>query len=150
MAMTARRRPPHALSELAQRLRRMAREEALNTGTSVQRWRVVQESPLIIEELEGDLKLEDGDPDFTVGDALRQHIATYGIEKDDQVLVAHSGGEWHAFDAASASTPTAGPLEEGAYTISKDTPLRTLDPTTATTKDVANVVATLIRDLGGA
>jgi hypothetical protein len=140
---------PHALSELAQRLKRMAREEAANSGTSVDRFRVIQEAPLVIEEIEGDLTLEEGDPDFTVGDALRQHIATYGIEKDDQILVAHAGKEWHAFDAASSSTPTGGPLESGSYTVSKVTTRRTLDPTTASTEDVANFVATLVRDLGG-
>lgn len=143
-------RSPHVLSELAMRLRRMARDEAQNTGTSVQRFRVTQKHPLIVEELEGELVLEDGDPDFTIGEGLRQHIATYGVEKDDQILVSHSSDEWHAFDAVTGTEPSAGALEAGAYTITKAKAKRTLDPTSATVEDVANVVATLIEDLGGA
>lgn len=143
-------RGPHVLAELAQRFHSVARQEAHNSGSSIERWRVRQAKPLLIEEIEGDLTLEDGDPDFTIGDSLRQLIATYGLEEDDQVLVVHAGKEWHAFDAASSATPTAGPLEAGDYTLTGDTPTHTLNPATATAKDVANVLATLIRDLGGA
>lgn len=100
-------RSPHVLDELAMRLKRMAREELASTGTSVTRWRVSQATPLVIEEVEGDLTLEDGDPDFTVGDWLRQFIAQYGLAKDDQVIVAYTGGEWHAFDVASAAVVKA-------------------------------------------
>lgn len=149
--MTAtRHRRPRALTELAQRLRALAHDEAVNAGTTVVRFAVRQPSPLLVEEIEGELVLEEGDPDFTVGDALRQHIARYGLAAGDQVIVAHTGEEWHALDAASASTPAPGSLTAASYTLTGDTPVRTLDVTTATVEDVANVVATLIRDLGGA
>jgi hypothetical protein len=133
------------------RLKRMARDEAANVGTDMERWRVLQPTPLVIEQVEGDLTLEDGDPDFTIGDTLRQHVASYGLSKDDQVLVAHSGDEWHAFDAASNTTPVkAKALKAGAYTITGDTATRTLHVASASVEDVANVLATVIRDLGGA
>jgi hypothetical protein len=148
-------RSPTVVTELARRIRHVARHEAQNAGTAVERWSVKQAKPLIIEEIEGDLTLEEGDPDFTVGDALRQHIASYGLSPGDQVLVAHAGQEWHAFDAASNTTPVKPPaaspkLTPASYTIAGDTPLRTLDPTTATPEQTANVLATVIRDLGGA
>lgn len=147
--MTAtRHRHPRALTELAQRLRTLAHDEAANAGSTIHRFAVRQPAPLVIEEVEGDLVLEDGDPDFTVGDGLRQHIARYGLAGGDQIIVAHAGDEWHALDAASTSTPEGGSLAAGSYTLTGDTPTRTLDAATATTKDVANVLATLIRDLG--
>lgn len=93
------------LPRLARRLRGVAREEAAKT-TVIERWRVIGTSPLIVEEVEGDLVLEDGDPDFAIGVALRQHIATYGIAEGDQMLVVRSGEEWHAFDAVTQAQPT--------------------------------------------
>lgn len=98
-------RSPHVVTELAQRIRKVAAHEASKT-TNVERWRVTKATPLIIEEIEGDLILEDGDPDFTIGVALRQHIATYGIAPGDMMLVAYSGKEWHALDAVTATEPT--------------------------------------------
>lgn len=97
-------RSPNVIGELAQRLKGMAREEAQRTGTDAARWRVRQSDPLIIEEMEGELVLEDGDPDFTVGDLLRAHIADNEVEKDDQIIVIHSSGEWHAVDVVTSRT----------------------------------------------
>lgn len=149
--MSGHARNPNALHDLAHGIRRLAHSEVVNHGTHIERWRVLQGKPLLIEEVEGDLVLEEGDPDFTIGDPLRQHIATYGLAKDDQVLVTKAGHEWHAFDAASNTTPAkpGTPLKAGTYTITGDTPLRVFNPTTVTLPQLANVVATLIRDLGG-
>lgn len=141
---------PHAVTDLAKRLRRLSREEAQRAGTNVERWAVIQTTPLLIEEAEGELVLEDGDPDLTIGSGLRQHIARYGLTKGDQVLVVRSSAEWHAFDAAPANEPIAGALKAGSYTITGATPTRTLHVATATAEDVANVLAALIQDLGGA
>jgi hypothetical protein len=93
---------PHVVSQLAKRIagRGSTPEHA------VERWQVSSTSPLLIEEIEGDLVLEDGDPDFTIGVALRQHIATYGIAVGDMMLVVRSGNEWHAFDAVTAIEPS--------------------------------------------
>lgn len=52
----------------------------------------------------------------------------------------HDGDKVGLFGVAPAVRPSA-------YTISNDAPLRTLDVATATLPDVANVVATVIRDL---
>lgn len=136
------------LTELAQRLRRVAREEAASSG-SVDRWTVLSAVPFVIEEIDGPLVLEDGDPDFVIGDLLRQHILRYGVTKGDQIIVVHSGGEWHALDAASGAELHAGALAAGSYTMTGGAATRTLDVSTATLPQVANVLATLIRDLGG-
>lgn len=143
------RRGRNPTRELAKRIRGVAREEAGNSAPHVSRYRVTQPSPLIVEELEGDEVLEEGDPDFTIGDALRQHIASYGIAVHDQVLVIHAGGEFHAFDAASSATPVRQRLQAGDYSVENAEPARTLDPSTATTAQLANVVAALIEDMGG-
>lgn len=95
---------PGTLGELAHRLRRLAREEVVNAGTHVARFQVRQASPLVIEEMDGDLVLEEGDPDFTIGDLLRHFRASNGLQVNDQVLVVHAGGEWHATDVVTDRT----------------------------------------------
>jgi hypothetical protein len=98
------RRSPNVVTELARRIHGVAGQAA--SKERVERWQVIGTSPLLIEEVEGDLVLEDGDPDFTIGVALRQHVATYGIGIGDLVLVSVSGEEWHAFDAVTAIEPS--------------------------------------------
>lgn len=90
---------------LATRLREMARAEA-EAASGVERWTVRQASPLVIEQLDGELVLEEGDPDFTVGDWLRQLRTAYGIEVGSQVWVGRASSapddvEWHALDVVS-------------------------------------------------
>lgn len=96
------------MGELASRLRRLVREETQRSGTEMQRFRVRQASPLLIEEVEGDLVLEEGDPDLTLGDLLRKHIAANEVEEDDQVIVVKSSGEWHALDVVTDRTAWEG------------------------------------------
>lgn len=96
--------PARPLTQLAQRLRRLAHDEARNVSTSIERWSVTQGNPLIIEELEGDLVLEEGDPDFVLGDTLRKYRASNALVAGDQVMVVHSGHEWHALDVVTART----------------------------------------------
>lgn len=121
-----RHRGPDTIARLGQAIRRAARDEIAYSGTSVERWRVVQQSPLLIEQIEGDLTLEDGDPDFVVGDNLRRHIVRFGLAADDLVVVARMGGEWHALDAATGAS-----LEEpegggaGSYVHTQGTPAAT-------------------------
>jgi hypothetical protein len=95
---------PNTLTELASRIRGIAHDEAVNNGTHFSRWTVRQPSPLIIEELEGDLVLEEGDPDFTIGDLLRKFRATNALVAGDQLLVIHASGEWHAVDVVTSRT----------------------------------------------
>lgn len=90
---------------LATRLREMAREEADN-ASGVERWLVKHADPLMIEQLDGDLVLEEGDPDFTVGEWLRQLRVAYGLPVGSLVWVARASGaeddlEWHALDVVS-------------------------------------------------
>lgn len=50
-------------------------------------------------------------------------------------------------DIAQASNDQITEEVADAYTLSNVTPTRTLDPTTATATDVANVLATLLQDM---
>lgn len=69
---------------LADTIRGMVREEAQAVSPPVARYRVTSADPLTVEELDGDLVLEEGDPDVEierglltvrpdVGDVVRVH-----------------------------------------------------------------------------
>lgn len=88
-----------ALDRLAARLQSMALHVHENYGSGVERFRCSKATnPLRITELGGELVLEDGDPDFTIGETLRSAIAGGTIHNGDLVLVARHAQEWHAFD----------------------------------------------------
>lgn len=97
---------PGIFDQLAVKLREMVQAEHVNSLSGVERFRVVRVAPLMVEHVDGDLVLEDGDPDFTVGSWVRQRIANYGITVGDQVWCARESQEWHAFDVTS-DTATA-------------------------------------------
>jgi hypothetical protein len=70
--------------ELADSIRGLAREEAQAVSPPVSRFKVLRVNPLTVEELDGDLVLEEGDPDVefdrallalrpAVGDVVRVH-----------------------------------------------------------------------------
>lgn len=62
---------------------------------------------------------------------------------ENKVLtVVNNKANWKA-------TSSGGSLTPGAYTLSNDTTLRTLDVSNYTMDDLSNLVSTLIRDLGG-
>lgn len=87
--------------ELASRLRRMVREVHTNELSGVTRFKVLTVNPLVVAELQGELTLEDGDPDFTIGEALRARAAAAQVSVGDLVWVAREDQEWHAFDVVS-------------------------------------------------
>lgn len=87
--------------ELASRLRRMVREVHTNDLSGVTRFKVLTVDPFVIGELQGELTLEDGDPDFTMGEALRARAAAAQVAVGDLVWVARENQEWHAFDVVS-------------------------------------------------
>jgi hypothetical protein len=73
-----------AVKELARRLRQMAREEARSASPPVQRFKVRRANPLVLDEIGGDLLLEEGDEDVelarelaadrpSVGETVRVH-----------------------------------------------------------------------------
>lgn len=84
----------------------LVRSEA-PASSGIERWKVVHREPLVIEQVDGEVVLEDGDPDFTIGDALRARLADPENPPAVGALVwvaaveEESGTEWHAFDVVS-------------------------------------------------
>lgn len=91
-------RAANVFDQLALRLRQVVRDEHANTGSAVEKFTVISVTPLILDELNGNLILEDGDPDFTVGSWLRQYMLNYSLVVGDVVQVARNGSTWHALD----------------------------------------------------
>lgn len=87
-------------AELGRRLREVAREEHANSGSGLERFTVTHVAPLRLAQLHGELVLEEGDPDFSIGKAL----VAAGPVAGDIVWVARSSGalpEFHALDVVS-------------------------------------------------
>lgn len=72
-----------AVQELAARLRAAMREEARRVSPPVRRFKVRRRNPLVVEEMGGDLILEEGDPDVEID---RATLADRPL-KDDLVRV---------------------------------------------------------------
>lgn len=84
--------------QLAKRIREVAQEEQLNAA-GVERFQVLALSPLKFEQLHGDLVLEDGDEDLTIGVG----VAGATLHIGDLVWMARTDDqEFHAFDVASS------------------------------------------------
>jgi hypothetical protein len=66
-------------AELADELRSMVAATTVEAAKPPRRFRVMRQSPLLIEELQGELVLEEGDPDFSVDERLKpgDHVETY-------------------------------------------------------------------------
>lgn len=79
-----------AYDELADRLRRLAREEARVAAPPVERFKVTRADPLVIEQIEGDLVLEEGDPDVEIDRGVLADRPAVG----DTVRVHHDGADW--------------------------------------------------------
>jgi hypothetical protein len=78
-----------AVDELADRIVGMTRRRSAH----VERFKVVQAAPLVLDQIEGSLILEEGDPDFEIAAAVDSAAPVKG----DMVLV-HQGadGDWIA------------------------------------------------------
>lgn len=81
----------------------MVREVHANELSGVERFKVTAVRPsLVIGQVQGELSLEDGDPDFTVGETLRARLVATTVHVGDLVWCAREDGEWHAFDVVSS------------------------------------------------
>lgn len=87
--------------QLALRLHQMVRDVHHNELSGVERFTVVSVSPFVVDEVAGELSLEDGDPDFTIGETLRMRITAGQVASGDLIWVGRNDGEWHAFDVVS-------------------------------------------------
>lgn len=77
--------------ELADRIRSLVhRTVESRGGGGVQRFKVISANPLVVEQLAGDLVLEEGDPDVEVVGALLAARPSIG----DTVLVHADGEDW--------------------------------------------------------
>lgn len=77
-----------AYDELADRIRGLVREEARVASPPVERWMVTSSDPLIVEQVGGDIVIEEGDPDVEIDRAVLDDRP----DVDDLVRV-HSDGE---------------------------------------------------------
>lgn len=78
--------------ELADRIRSLVHRAVESRGPSVQRFKVVSSDPLVVEQVEGELVLEEGDPDVEVDRALLADRPDVG-----QTVRVHAdagGDEW--------------------------------------------------------
>lgn len=82
--------------DLATRIRGVARDHARAESPPTLRFRVASTGPLVLDQIDGDLVLNEGDPDFTIADAVDTGAPAAG----DVVLVEQTGAsdnpEWFA------------------------------------------------------
>ncbi len=78
--------------DLADRIRSLVHRTVASRGGggSVQRFKVISANPLVVEQIEGDLVLEEGDPDVDLVGALLADRPSIG----DTVLVHADGEDW--------------------------------------------------------
>jgi len=83
--------PASALERLADRLREMSTEAARDAAPRVERFRVAAANPMRLEDIGGDLVLEEGDPDVEIDARLLAERPSAG----DVVRVHRdAGGDW--------------------------------------------------------
>lgn len=90
--------PRDIYDQLASRLREMVAEEHVNSLSGVERFTVQRATPLLLEHTDGDLVLEEGDPDFTIGVTVRAYLTSHGVVVGDQVWCLRENQEWHLVD----------------------------------------------------
>lgn len=101
--MSIRDRDPltgNVYDRLALRIRQTVRE-VHHDLPGVERFTVALVNPFTITQLDGELQLEDGDPDFTIGETLRARLTGALVSNNDLVWVSRQDGEFHAFDVVS-------------------------------------------------
>lgn len=76
--------------ELVDEIRDMVRDEARQVSPPVERWKVTSSNPLVIEQVGGDVVLEEGDPDVEFDRA----VLDVRPDVDDTVRVHHDGQDW--------------------------------------------------------
>lgn len=85
-------------AQIAEKLRDHARDSG---GTEVQRYRVLRANPLLLDQVDGDERLEEGDDDFTITDSLRLYRTSHGLPSGTIVRVLATAEEFLAIDAES-------------------------------------------------
>jgi hypothetical protein len=98
---SARTRGTDVFDRLALALQQMVRDVHHNDLSGLERYTVVALNPFAIAEVGGELSLEDGDPDFSMGETLRTRVGAGQVSAGDLVWVGRHSGEWHAFDVVS-------------------------------------------------
>jgi hypothetical protein len=102
--MKTQRRTPRSgnvFDDLAQAIQQTVRDVHANDLSGLERFTVATVSPFTIGQVQGELMLEDGDPDFTVGETLRARLAAAQVNVGDLVWVGRHDGDFHAFDVVS-------------------------------------------------
>jgi hypothetical protein len=90
-------------ADIAARLRELARTEIREHATAAERFKVVAIDPLALDQVDGDIILEEGDPDLVIGAWLQQYREQYGLPLDTYVIAIREDDEWHALDVDPAS-----------------------------------------------
>ena len=66
-----------------------------------ERWKVVLLDPLTFSQIQGDLTLEEGDPDLEITQWVKKYNETTKLKLADVVLVHFSDSEYSVFDVVS-------------------------------------------------
>lgn len=101
------------VTELALKMREMAREEVRSRVPGSRYFTVLDTSPLRIEDTESDLVLEEGDQDLELEQWVKHYDSLYGLVVGD-TLVCHpigtdgqGNGSWVATGVISETDVTA-------------------------------------------
>jgi hypothetical protein len=94
-------RTGQVFDDLALAFQQMVRDVHANELSGVERFTVATVNPFVLSEVGGELTLEDGDPDFTIGETLRTRIGAGQVAAGDLVWAGRHDGDWHAFDVVS-------------------------------------------------
>lgn len=126
-------------TEVAEELRGLVSEG----GADFQLYRVLRQSPLRLEQLDGDAVLEEGDEDFTVTDAVKEHRAKFGLA-GATVRVVAVGDEYLAMAVESAEDVSTG----GAQAEGQAAQIAALEATVATLEEAVAALLTIVTEAG--
>jgi hypothetical protein len=90
--------------DLADELDGMMSRHVANASRT-ERWKVLGVGPLLIGQLQGELTLEEGDPDLELTQWVRTYMESPGLVIGDVVLVHFSDEEYSAYDVVSGGAP---------------------------------------------
>jgi hypothetical protein len=87
--------------ELADMLEGRMASHVVNSAHT-ERWKVLKVSPLVVGQLQGELTLEEGDPDLEITQWVRTYMKSPGLQIGDVVLVLYADEEYSVHDVVSA------------------------------------------------
>lgn len=73
----------------------------VTNATRTERWKVLLLSPLTFGQIQGELTLEEGDPDLEITQWVKKYNETTKLAIGDVVLVHYSEEEYSVFDVVS-------------------------------------------------